>query len=143
MIASSGGKVLLDSCFLVRCRAENSGQALETLVHKLLQGGFTFFVTRSILREVDRLAIKSIPDAVEGGAWALLTKHLVFLDDRTPEIVWEAQRILTHPPDNMHIAAAKLEGAAIVSFDRLLLRIARAEGIEAYDPQQLLDRLAN
>lgn len=133
----------MDSCFLVRYRTRSDGRRERTLVRKLIQHGFTLLVTRSILREVDRLLFRSKFAAVGSGTWGLLASHLTFLDDRRADIVSEAQRIPTHPPDNLHIAAAKLEGAAVLSYDRLLLRVAHAEGVEAYDPQQLHSRMSD
>ena len=124
--------LLLDTCVLLECR--NLG--------KLVRQGHSIFITRTILNEVERFR-ESHGDTVDLDSWKLLISNLQFHDDFRNEVVLESQHILTHAPDNLHIAAAKVEGATILSYDRLMVSTARDEGVEAYRPEEFLDRMVN
>ena len=131
-VHAKGSKLLLDACVFL----QTESSVLDSLVRR----GFTLLVTPTILNEVER--ISQLKDQ-HTEAWRIFARHLVFLDDRKLSVVLEAQHILTHVPDNLHIAAAKVEGATILSYDRLMVSTARDEGVEAYRPEEFLDRMVN
>ena len=133
-------KVLIDSCVLLQL--QDSGAAYEMLLPTLVKRGIVFCITRTILKEFDRLSQETVHNGL-AETWKLITHGLLFLDDYRPEIVLESARIPIHSPDNLHIAAAKREGAAIVSLDNLLVKIARNEDVEAYTPDEILTQIVN
>ena len=87
--------------------------------------GLKIAVTRSILRELKRK---------DQNLYAYACANFVVINDSSQEIVTEAGYIYTHFPDNLLIATAKIKRLALISYDKVLLRVAVSQGVEACTP---------
>ena len=92
--------------------------------------GLRIAVTRSVLRELKRK---------DQSLYIYACTNFDVIDDSTEEIVTEAGYIFTHYPDNFLVAAAKIKGFSLISYDRALLKVAVSHGIEACIPEQLIE----
>jgi rRNA-processing protein FCF1 len=91
--------------------------------------GLRIAVTRSILRELRRK---------DQSLYTYACANFDVVNDSTEEIVTEARYIFTHYPDNFVIAAAKINGFPLISYDKVLLKVAVSQGVEACIPEQLI-----
>lgn len=132
--------ILLDSCFMIQC-IRTLGRIEQALSGNLVQNNSTPMITRTILSEIYRLSSMLGLGEEKLETYYLLLELLFFLDDRIRKIILEAQYIKIHPPDNLHIASAKSSGSALISYNRLLVQNARNEGVEAYFPEEMLERI--
>lgn len=108
------------------------------LLQKLTDEGKVGCVTKGILKEVDRWVCSQKGRNTLSEDWIVLARDLLVLRPNHGEVLWEAGHILTHYPDNLHIASAKLENTSLVSYDYAMIRTARDEGLSAYYPAELL-----
>ncbi|MGD0146114.1 MAG: type II toxin-antitoxin system VapC family toxin [Nitrososphaerales archaeon] len=129
---------MLDSCFLIRCLATEPPSTEQALLQRLVRAGSRLCVTKTILKEVDRWVANHVRDGDMALKWKSLSQQLSVLSTKQGDVIWEAGHILTHYPDNLHIAAAKLENSLLVSYDHAMIRTARDEGVAAYYPMELL-----
>jgi predicted nucleic acid-binding protein len=135
--STAGKKVILDSCFLIQSLGADGTSPEQRLLAKLTNEGAKKCITRIIQREVDKWVSKQ-EGSLSKERWRDLARQLVILKPSQGDVIWEAGHILTHYPDNQHIATAKIEGSSLVPYDGALIRTARYEGIEAYYPMELL-----
>lgn len=98
-------------------------------IHAFNKIGLRIAVTRSILRELRKK---------DQGLYIHACENFEVINDRTEEIASEAGYIFTHYPDNFLIAAAKIKGLALISYDRVLLKVAVSQGVDACLPEQLI-----
>ncbi len=128
-------KAILDSCFLIRYLVNEEPSAEKGLLQELSVNGIQPCATKRILHEVERWVDQHRELTLR---WGKIRRLLKVLKTNQGDVIWEAGHILTHYPDNQHIAAAKIEKSLLISYDHALIRTARDEGVEAYYPQELL-----
>lgn len=133
-------KVLFDTCFIVECLVKAKSE-MSKILFSILHMGYVPLVTSTIVKELDRKMWKTprnfdIPTYSEW--FQLLWSRLIVVDDSGSSIRSDSLTIPTHFPDNLHIAAAKLEKATIISLDKKLLSTARDQGIEAFEPSKFI-----
>jgi rRNA-processing protein FCF1 len=101
---------------------------------KFLANGFTLLITSITLHELK----KKGTELTKGKDLSLLFHDIKLVDSNNPQIIAEATKIWAHFPDNIIIASAKQYKAVLLSYDQILLGIAKYEGISAYTPEQFL-----
>jgi rRNA-processing protein FCF1 len=106
----------------------NSGdvQEISAVFAKM---GVRIAVTKSILRE-----IKKKDEDLYINAY----KNFIVINDKTEEIMKEAIFVHTHAPDNYVIAAAIVKRVPLISRDHVMLKVARAHGVDACVPEELI-----
>jgi predicted nucleic acid-binding protein len=112
--------ILADTNVLLRL-----GQDIDSLN----KNGWRIAVTTSILLELRKK---------DQALYFYACANFEVINDHTEKVASEAAYIYTHQPDNLIIAAAKVNKLRLVSYDRVLLKIAAYQGVDACLPEQLI-----
>lgn len=116
-----------------------ASKQIMTFFHKQL---FTLNVSELVVRELSkkiRLSYEGTLEKISNEFKLQKTFKVIRVDSR---IKSEANRLLTdyylHYPDNFHASIAKVLNCVLVTKDRLLLSIARMDGIKSVKPEELV-----
>jgi rRNA-processing protein FCF1 len=131
-------KIILDSCFIISFLSKRHHSIEQSLLRRFKEVGVTLCVTKTIVKEIEKWIANHGAQISLLEEWNKLSSQLTVLRTNQGEVIWEAGHILTHFPDNQHIATAKIENSSFVSYDRALISTAREEGVVAYYPMELL-----
>ena len=115
-------RILFDTCFIIECLAKAKSEMNKTLFD-ILQLGYVPIVTSTIVKELDkkrRKVTRNLDTKICSEWFQFLWSRLIVVDDSSTHIRSDSEVIPTHFPDNVHIAAAKSENAAIISLDKKL-----------------------